>query len=240
MRDEYQYYKQRLSATLESQALEKQMREKQLIQLEASIDNLQKNLEIARNNLDGLRVKAPINGQLTFLDAEVGENKVSGQRLGQVDKVGEYKVSAQIDEFYLSRIRKGQTGAFSLAGNEYTLVVTKVYPQVQNAQFKIDLKFEGARPDKVSRGQTVKINLQIGETSETLLLANGKFFDESLGKWVFVMDSSGSIARKRDVKLGRRNTSYIEVLDGLREGERVITSGYARLTEVDQVELNSQ
>src|SRR5215470_3207502 len=198
---------------------------------------IKKNLEITRENLDNLVIIAPITGQLTLLEANVGESKASGQRIGQVDEVGAFKVNAFIDEFYISRVAIGQTATVEIDGKNYELTVSKVYPEVTNRQFEVDLLFSGAPPATIRRGQTVRMRLEIGQPADTLVLANGAFFDDTGGQWVFVVDPSRDFAERRSVRFGRRNPEGIEVLGGLKQGEEVITSSYESLMTFDRIQF---
>jgi HlyD family secretion protein len=175
---------------------------------------------------------------LTSLEANPGESKARGQRVGQVDEQDAFKVSAFVDEFYLSRVTVGQLAEVEIDGKSYVLEVSKEYPGVRDRQFQIDLKFTGDASPPIRRGQTVRMRLEIGQPADTLVLANGAFYDDTGGQWVFVVDEAGDYAARRDVRFGRRNPEGIEVLDGLRDGERVITSGYESLERFDRIEFN--
>jgi HlyD family secretion protein len=210
----------------------------QLVRMNEALDSMSKKMAIARDNLSNLVIVAPIDGQLTALEANTGESKARGQRVGQVDELGAFKVSAFVDEFYLSRVVVGQLAEVEIDGKIYELEVSKEYPGVRDRQFEIDLKFTGNAPPQIRRGQTVRMRLEIGQPADTLVLANGAFYDDTAGQWVFVVDESGVYAVRRDVRFGRRNPEGIEVLDGLREGERVITSGYESFERFDRLQLN--
>jgi HlyD family secretion protein len=207
--------------------------------MEASLEALNQRLEIARGNLQNLLISAPISGQLTLLEANVGESKSPGQRVGQVDEVGAFKVSAFVDEFYLSRVTIGQIATVEIDRKEHRLEVFKVYPDVRDRQFEIDLEFMDESPQAIRRGQTVRMRLEIGQPADTLVLANGAFYDDTGGQWVFVVDASGDYAERRAVRFGRRNPEGIEVLEGLRDGEQVITSSYESLTNFDRIEFRT-
>ena len=198
---------------------------------------IRKNLEITRENLENLVIVAPISGQLTLLEANVGESKAAGQRIGQVDEVGAFKVNAFIDEFYLSRVAIGQIATVEIDGKSYELTVSKVYPEVTNRQFEVDLLFSGNPPASIRRGQTVRMRLEIGQPADTLVLANGAYFDDTGGQWVFVVDPSGDFAERRPVRFGRRNPEGVEVLGGLKQGEEVITSSYESFMTFDRIQF---
>jgi HlyD family secretion protein len=209
----------------------------QLTRMNDALESMSKNLAIARENLGNLIIVAPIDGQLTSLDANPGESKARGQRVGQVDEQDEFKVSAFVDEFYLSRVELGQLAAVEIDGKGYELEVAKEYPDVRDRQFQIDLTFAGKVPPQIRRGQTVRMRLEIGQPAETLVLVNGAFYDDTGGRWVFVVDESGRFAERRNVRFGRRNPEGIEVLEGLSEGENVITSSYESFERYDRIEV---
>jgi HlyD family secretion protein len=209
----------------------------QVVRMNNAQEAMNKNLAITRENLENLVIVAPIAGQLTLLEANVGESKASGQRIGQVDEVNAFKVNAFIDEFYISRVTIGQIATVEIDGKDYKLKVSKVYPEVTNRQFEVDLLFEGEAPPAIRRGQTVRMRLEIGQPADTLVLTNGAFFDDTGGQWVFVVDPSGDFAERRSVRFGRRNPEGIEVLSGLTQGEEVITSSYESLMTFDRIQF---
>lgn len=235
--DELEYYRNRREVTLESQDADERMRLAQIDSLESTVVQLERNLEIARANLDNLVIKAPLTGQLTALDAEIGESKARGQRLGQIDDVDRFKVTALVDEFYVTRTQSGQSAEFDLSGETFVLEVIKVYPEITDGQFQIDLAFVDAVPSNLRRGQTLQIRVALGDSAEALLLPRGGFFQDTGGNWAFVLDRSGDYALRRDIRLGRRNPEYFEVLEGLDPGERVITSAYSAYAGMDRIEL---
>ena len=213
------------------------MRVTQLVQIEGSVDRLQANLEMTKKSLDNLIVRAPITGQLTSLNAEIGESKSQGQRLGQVDVLNNFKVRAAIDEFYIARINAGQEGDFDLTGTTYRLKITKVYPEVKDGRFEVDMEFEGVVPPGIRRGQTLQVRLELGDLSEALLVPRGGFYQKTGGQWVYVLDKSGDFAVKRNIKLGRQNPQMFEVLEGLQPGDQVITSSYDNFGDIDKLVL---
>jgi len=234
--DELAYWERRRAVTLESQAQDERIRVVQIAQLRASVDQLEKNLTLARANLDNLLVRAPRGGRLTSFEAELGESKVRGERLGQIDDIDRFKATALVNEFYLNRLRLGQRARLELDGDTYTLEVRKIYPEVAAAQFEIDLGFVEATPERIRRGQTLPLRLVLGDTRErATLLQNGPFVNDTGGAWVFVLDAEGAVARRRPVRLGRRNPNQIEVLEGLLPGEEVITSSYANFITVERL-----
>lgn len=234
--DELGYWRSRRGVTRESQAQEEQIRLAQIEQLEASVSQLEKNLILTRSNLDNLLVKAPRAGQLTSLNAEIGESKGRGERLGQIDDVDRFKATAFVNEFYLNRVRVGQRAELEVSGTRYDLEISKVYPNVQASQFEIDLRFLGEAPSDIRRGQTLQMRLVLGDmTSNAVLLANGPFFNDTGGAWVFVLDANRAVATRRDVQLGRRNSTNIEVVGGLLDGDEVIISSYSNFITVDRL-----
>jgi HlyD family secretion protein len=237
--DELEYLSEKRSLLLATQRQDSLYREVQIKQLEESLRRMEENLEIIKLNMEELVIRAPISGQLTALNAEVGESKAKGERLGQVDVLDRYKVRAAIDEYYIARIRAGQRGTFEFASSDYDLTIDKVYPQVVSGRFEIDLLFSGAEPEDIRRGQTFHIRLELGESSKATLLAAGGYLQASGGRWVYVLDESGGSAQKRDVVLGRRNPKFCEVLSGLEPGERVITSSYDIFNEADRLVLQN-
>jgi HlyD family secretion protein len=195
-------------------------------------------LELVQESLGDLSLTAPISGQLTVFDLNVGAVLAPGQRIGQVDTVGSFKIIALVDEFYLGRISIGQPASVDIGGRSYDLEVSKVYPNVRDRQFQVDLTFSGAAPDGLRRGQTVRPRIELGETAESVVIANGPYYDETGGLWVLVASPDGASATRRDVTLGRRNPEFVEVLSGLSPGERVITSSYQSFQDVERIDFN--
>jgi len=237
--DELEYWKNRRVVTRESQAQDERIRLAQIEQLEASVEQLEKNLSLARANLENLLVRAPRAGQLTSLNAEIGESKSRGERLGQIDDVDRFKATALVNEFYLNRVRVGQRASLDLEGEDFELEISKVYPNVQASQFEIDLRFLSAAPTRIRRGQTLQMQLVLGDAvSDTVLLANGAFYNDTGGAWVFVLNADKTVAQRREVQLGRRNASSIEVISGLVDGDEVIVSSYGSFITVDQLRID--
>ena len=237
--DELDYYNNRRAVTIESQEQDNRLREAQIASLEDGIEQLERNLTIARKNLASLTITAPVAGQLTALNAEIGESKSRGQRLGQIDDVDRFKITARVDEFYVTRLRAGQRAGFELSDKDYALEVTKVYPEVRDGQFEVDLAFVGEPPDNIRRGQTLQIRVSLGDAADALLLRRGGFFQDTGGNWAFVLVPDGSAAQRRPVRLGRRNPQHFEVLDGLEAGDRVITSEYSSFAAMDRIEFKN-
>lgn len=195
-------------------------------QARESFKRTQEALRIMRKKVEDLVVRAPIDGQLTSLNAEIGENKNKGERLGQIDVVSGFKVRAEIDEHYISRVYPGLSAIFTLANKDYKLIVQKVYSQVKGGKFVVDFKFDGEIPKEIRRGQTLQLRLALSSETRALLLARGGFYQQSGGNWAFKLNENGTIAYRVDIQLGRQNPDYYEVLSGLAEGDKIITSSY--------------
>ena len=184
-----------------------------------------------------LIVRAPVDGQLTSLDAEIGQSKNKGERLGQLDILSGFKVRVDIDEHYISRIYNGLIGEFTFAGKQYKLKITKVYTQVTNGRFQVDMEFEGEVPQGIRRGQTLQIRLALSDETQALLLAKGGFYQQTGGNWVFKVNESGTVAYRVEVQLGRQNPDYYEVLQGLKPGDKVVTSSYENYGNMQELVL---
>ncbi len=236
--DELEYQKKVLANHKARQQLENKIRETRLIQIATQTAKLEENLQVSQSSFESLLVRAPIDGQLTSLPVEIGESKQSGQRLGQIDVIDQYKVVAQIDEFYVSRVFQDQTASFTLAGKEYTTRLLKVYPEITEGTFEVDLVFDGLTPADIRRGQTLQMELILGNPVETLLLPLGGFIQDTGGNWVFVVDATGEYALRRDIRVGRRNNRYVEVREGLQQGDRVITSSYSQMEDMERILLS--
>ena len=237
LQDELDYYVSRREVTLESQATDTRMQTQQLKQLRDAGEQLQAGLGFARKNLDDLNVRAPLDGKLSGFKVEVGESIVRGGRLGQIDDPDGYKLNVQIDEYYLGRVDLEQAAIAEHGNRDYEVRVSKIYPQVNNGQFEVDMQFV-QDPAGLRRGQTLQLRLTLGDNADALLIPNGSFYQETGGNWLFVVSSDGTEAVKRPVKLGRRNTDFIEVLDGLEPGEEVITSPYTNYVGMDRLTLD--
>ena len=235
--DELEYQSKVLANHQARQQLENKIRETRLVQIETQVEKLEENLQVSQSSFESLLVRAPIAGQLTSLPVEIGESKQAGQRLGQIDVIDQYKVVAQIDEFYVSRVFAGQAASFSLTGSEYITRLLKVYPEITDGTFEVDLVFDGLNPSDVRRGQSLQMELTLGSPVESMLLPIGGFVQDTGGNWVFVVDADGIYANRRDIRVGRRNNRYVEVIDGLQQGDRVITSSYRQMADVERVQL---
>jgi HlyD family secretion protein len=241
-------YQRQEGSIREAAAVDRKFQGEQIAQLRGAVKTIQGNLNMAGETLDSLTVRAPITGQLTGLDAYLGEAKSPGQRIGQVDQLDDYKVEADIDEFYLPRVAVGQSATVEIDGREQRLELAKVYPQVRDRQFKVDLLFargggqgaDAGAPKSLRRGQSLQIRLQIGASRRTLVVANGPFYDDTGGTWAFVLSPAGTQARQHAIRLGRRNPQQIEVLSGLSVGDRVVTSSYESLRGFEHIRLEGR
>jgi HlyD family secretion protein len=235
--DDYASSRQRAQLLRRTQSTDERLQSSQLAQLRASAASLNASLGIARASLDALNIRAPVAGQLTAFSIQVGQSMNRGERLGQLDSAGRSKLVAQVDEFYLGRVAPGQIATAEWSGKTYRMKVAKIYPQVRNGTFEIDLHFLGQEPSDIQRGQTLQTKLTLGDPTPALLIPNGAFYNETGGAWVFVVTPDGSEAVKRQVRLGRRNADHIEVLEGLEPGERVLTSPYTGFADKDRLDL---
>ncbi len=209
----------------------------QQAQMNNSLDLMKRNLEIAKKSLENLIVRAPIDGQLSGLTAELGELIIESSQIAQMDDLSNFKIRVQIDEFYISRIYTGQNGSFQFAGDTYELTIQKIFPQVINGAFAADMIFTGKTPEGIKRGQTLSVKLELSAEEEALLLARGGFYQTTGGNWVYVLDEGGTTAYKRNIKVNRQSPNYYEVISGLEPGEVVITSSYDNFGDKDELVL---
>lgn len=237
-KDRYELAIKKKELTYENFVRDSMFMQTQVDQLEKSVDRMQRNLDLTKQQLENLTVRAPISGQLTSLDAEIGESISPGQNIGRIDDINSYKVRAQVDEHYIARVALGQYGTFTFAGNEYKLVIQTVFPQVQNGRFEVDMYFETEQPSGIRRGQTLQIKLALSELRTVTMIDKGGFYQTTGGQWIFVLDPSESFAIKRNISLGQQNTQVYEVLNGLEEGEKVITSSYENFGDNEKLILN--
>ena len=231
--EDYAYYQKLRDATVASRQVEQKVRTTQL-----NGDRSGKT-DLASAGVDALTIRAPMDGQLTALDAEVGQSKAQGAVLGQVNSADRFKLTAQVDQYYLGRVTEGQEARFTVDGKDYRAHVAKVYPQVVNDVFKADFYFDDAPPAGMHIGQELDLKIELGGSARTMMLPNGPFYQDTGGNWVFVVTPDGAAAMRRTVRLGRRNPDNVEVLDGLRPGEHVIVSGYEGWPKTDRVILQS-
>jgi HlyD family secretion protein len=235
--DELAYQGLILGNSKARQGVEEKIRIDRTVQIALQIFKLHENLEVSQSSFESLLVRAPIAGQLTSLPVEIGESKTTGQRLGQIDVVDQYKIVAQIDEYYVSRVALDQSATFSLAGEKFTARAMKVYPEITQGTFEVDLVFQGMSPSNVRRGQTLQMELILGDPVESLLLPLGSFIQDTGGNWVFALDETGAYAVRKDIRIGRKNNRFVEVREGLQAGERVITSSYSQMQDMQRVQL---
>jgi HlyD family secretion protein len=238
--DEAKYLKERRQVTAETMATEERLQASQLAQLRAAASGLTANLRLARASLDALVIKAPVTGQLSGFSPQVGQSLGRGERLGQVDSAGRNKLVAEIDEFYLGRVEPGQRATVEWAGKRWPLTIAKIYPQVKNGSFTADLTFDAGEPPELQRGQTLSPKLTLGDPTPALIVANGAFYQDSGGTFVFVVAKDGTSAERRSVRLGRRNPDFVEVIGGLEPGDRIITSSYAGFIDKDRLTLSGE
>jgi HlyD family secretion protein len=231
----YQLEKKKLTQQLLKQ--DSSSNSQQVAQAQQSYLGSQNALNVMRKKVGDLIVRAPINGQLTSLDAEMGQNKNKGERLGQIDVLSGYKVRVDIDEHYISRVFIGLMGETSFAGKNYKLKINKVYTQVNNGRFQVDMQFEDKVPEGIRRGQTLQIRLALSDETQALLLAKGGFYQQTGGNWVFKLADDGKTAYRVDVQLGRQNPDYYEVLSGLKPGDKVVTSSYENYGNMQELVL---
>ncbi len=235
--EDYKYALSSRDLVLQRQEQDSIYRTVQARQMEDDIDNIRRNVSFIRQRVDGLDVKAPVDGQLGLLDVEIGQYVSGGGRLGQISVLSDYKVEALIDEHYIDRVRQGLDATFERQDSNFELQVRKVYPEVRDKQFKTDFVFVGERPDNIRSGQTYYISLQLGSTTEAVLVPRGQFYQTTGGKWIFVVSADGSHAERRAITIGRQNPQYYEVTSGLEPGEKVITSSYESYGDAQRLTL---
>ena len=231
--EDYRLAQQKYELIRERSKQDSLYRGTQLDRMEESLDNMVLNMQMIRKRKSNLIVKAPIDGELGLLDVVLGQSITSGTKIGQINSVGTYKVEAQIDEHYIDRVVAGLEATFERQGEKYSTTIRKVYPEVRDGKFKADFKFEGEQPDNIRAGQTYYLNLQLGQPEEAVIIPRGSFYQKTGGKWVYVVNKEGTMAVKREIRLGRQNPQYYEVLEGLEPGEKVITSGYDTFGDSD-------
>ena len=224
--EDYRLAKQKYDLMAERSKQDSLYRGTQIDRMEESLENMQLNMSMIRRRKSNLIVKAPIDGELGLLDVVLGQSIAAGTKIGQINSVGTYKVEAQIDEHYIDRVIAGLEATFERQGETYSTVIRKVYPEVRDGKFKADFKFDGEQPDNIRAGQTYYLNLQLGQPEEAVIIPRGTFYQKTGGKWIYVVNKEGTKAVKREIRIGRQNPQYYEVLEGLEPGEKIITSGY--------------
>ncbi len=235
----YKYQLERKKLTEETLKKDRSSGKQQVSQMGQSYARMQNALALMRRKVGDLIVRAPVDGQLTSLDAEIGQQKNKGERLGQIDVVSGFKVRADIDEHYISRIFTGLIGEFTLSDKTYKLKINKVYTQVTNGRFQVDMVFMDAVPKGIRRGQTLQVRLALGDETKAVLLAKGGFFQQTGGNWIFKVADNGKMAYKVDIQLGRQNPDYYEVLQGLKPGDKVVTSSYENYGNMQELILKA-
>ena len=234
----YNYQKQRMELAEEVLKQDSIATEQEMNQSKNSYSRTQKALELMRKKVEDLVVRAPVDGQLTSLDAEIGQSKNKGERLGQIDVLSGYKVRVDVDEHYITRIYTGQQGTFNMNNKEYTVEIKKVYTQVNNGRFQVDMNFVEEAPEGIRRGQTLQIRVALSQEKEAILIPKGGFFQQTGGNWIFKLSEDGSRAYRVDIQLGSQNTEYYEVIQGLEPGDKVITSSYNNFGDIQELVLN--
>jgi len=236
--EDYQFSQNSYNLYLERQKQDSIYRSIQIFQMNESLNNMNLNLQLIRQQQESLNVTAPIDGQLTVLDAEIGQSIPKGGRIGQIHILSSYKVVAQIDEHYIDKIKVGLVAILERQGQEFQLKIRKVLPDVRNGRFTVEMIFDKETPDNMRNGQTYYTKLQLGNPEESLLLPKGSFFQETGGQWIFVVSKDKKYAEKRKIKIGRQNPQYYELLEGLNEGEKVIISGYDSFGDNEKLIFN--
>ena len=231
--EDYNLARQKYDLIRERSKQDSLYRGTQIDRMEESLENMLLNMQMIRKRKGNLIVKAPIDGELGLLDVVLGQSIASGTKIGQINSVGTYKVEAQIDEHYIDRVVEGLQATFERQGETFSTVIRKVYPEVREGKFKADFKFDGEQPDNIRSGQTYYLNLQLGQPEEAVIIPRGTFYQKIGGKWIYVVNKEGTKAVKREIRIGRQNPQYYEVLEGLEPGEKVITSGYETYGDSD-------
>ena len=224
--EEYALFSKKLEVTLARSAQDSIYRNVQIEQMKESLENMKANMRRIRGRKENLNVKAPIDGVLGLLDVTLGQSIGNGSKIGQINTTGSYKIEAQIDEHYIDRVTAGLEAKFERQNEIFSAVIRKVYPEVRDGKFKAEFRFSGEQPSNIRTGQTYYLNLQLGQAQSAILIPRGTFYQKTGGKWIYVVDPDGNKAVKREIRIGRQNPQFYEVLEGLEPGEKVITSGY--------------
>lgn len=236
-KEDYELASENLKLLESRQKQDSVYRQVQVAMMRESLHNMQENFMLVRRRAENLNIRASHSGQLGSLNAELGQNIPSGQQIGQINILDTYKLTVSVDEHYIDRVAPGLTAMASKSGSKFNLSLAKVYPEVENGQFKADLRIEGDTPERLRVGQSFSVDLKLGEPSVSLLVPKGSFFQSTGGKWVYVLDADGKTAHKREISIGRQNPKYYEVTGGLEEGEKVILSSYSSYGEADRLIL---
>ena len=236
-KEDYDLAQRKLKLVGERLKKDAQYRSIQMEQMEDNLENMQRNVVLVRERKSKLDVRSTIDGELGLLDVELGQSVSSGQTIGQVNDLSDFKIEARIDEHYIDRVRVGLSATFEREGKTYALTVRKVYPEVREGKFRTDLVFVGTRPSNMRAGQTFYLNLELGSPIQAVLIPKGTFFQTTGGNWIFVLDKSGYTAYRRNISIGRQNPQYYEIEDGLEPSDRVIISGYEAFKDNDVLKL---
>ena len=231
--EDYDLAKSRLELVKNRAVQDSLYRNIQVKQMQESLSNMRVNMQMIRRRKEHLILTAPIDGELGLLDVVLGQSVSSGMKIGQINNLSSYKIEAQIDEHYIDRVMPGLEAQFERQDESYQAVIRKVYPEVRDGKFKADFKFDGTLPENIRTGQTYSLNLQLGQPEEAVMIPRGTFYQKTGGRWIYVVTEDGSKAYKREIRIGRQNPQYYEVLEGLAPGEEVITSGYDNLGDND-------
>lgn len=237
-KEDYELAAKKRELNIERQVQDSLYRTVQIEQMEDNLANMKRNMELIRQRIGNLQVKSPIDGEVGLLDVVLGQSVTSGQKIGQVNDLSDYKVEAQIDESYIDRVRAGLDATFERQDTAYTMRLRKVYPEVRNGQFRADFTFVGAHPRNIRSGQTYYLHLELGQPTDAVIIPRGSFYQSTGGAWIYVLAPEGDRAYKRQIRIGRQNPQYYEVLEGLEPGERVIVSGYENYGANDVLILN--
>ena len=233
--EDYELAKDKLELVTDRERQDSLYRSVQIAQMHESLENMRLNMNMIRRRKENLSVKAPISGELGLLDVELGQSVAAGAKIGQINNLDSYKIEAQIDEHYIDRVAPGLEATFERQNEKYSSVIRKVYPEVRDGKFKADFRFEGQQPENIRTGQTYYLNLQLGQSAEAILIPRGSFYQNTGGKWVYVLNADGTKATKRSVRIGRQNPQYYEVLEGLAPGDKVIISAYDSFGDKDEL-----
>ena len=233
--EDYELAKDKLELVTDRERQDSLYRSVQIAQMHESLENMRLNMNMIRRRKENLSVKAPISGELGLLDVELGQSVAAGAKIGQINNLDSYKIEAQIDEHYIDRVAPGLEATFERQSEKYSSVIRKVYPEVRDGKFKADFRFEGQQPENIRTGQTYYLNLQLGQSAEAILIPRGSFYQNTGGKWVYVLNADGTKATKRSVRIGRQNPQYYEVLEGLAPGDKVIISAYDSFGDKDEL-----
>ena len=237
-KEDYELAMNRRDLVRERQKQDSLYRTVQVAQLDENLRSMQLNMQLIRERVGNLQVKAPIDGEVGMLNVVLGQTLMQGSGIGQINDLSAYKVTAMVAEHYIDRVVTGLTASFMRQDNNYNMLLRKIYPEVRDGKFKIDLTFNGELPDNIRSGQTYNINLQLGQPVEAVYIPRGAFFQKTGGRWIYVVDETGEKAFRREIRIGRQNPRFYEIVDGLSKGEKVITSSYDNFGDNEVLILN--